>query len=279
MSDGHVSTPSCAGAHPEEHIAAQCSIREALLAHAAEDPRSLLARFLGVSPVGGESRRAFAEALGKASVGDALDGLGPQWTVLHALPVGEHGATLDHLVLGPAGVFVIRSSVHPGVAVWVEQRAFVAGDIRHPYIREMEYEMGRVERILSEAAGRAVEVSGVVAVVDARSVIVRQAHRDVAVVRSTSLTHWLQSRPNALCEAQVARIAAAARDPESWHAPTTEADDPGALRSAFAALRRDVERARTVQRLWATAITTAGVGGVALAVYSVLTGVALPFAR
>lgn len=41
-----------------------------------------------------------------------------QWTVLHDLPLGACGANLDHLVIGPGGVFALNAK-HLTGRVWV----------------------------------------------------------------------------------------------------------------------------------------------------------------
>ena len=54
---------------------------------------------------------------GEASIGRALDELraSPGWTVLHDVPwPGAHRAYLDHVVIGPSGVFVIDAKTWAG---------------------------------------------------------------------------------------------------------------------------------------------------------------------
>ena len=56
-------------------------------------------------------------AEGGASIGRALDELraSPGWTVLHDVPwPGPHRAYLDHVVIGPSGVFVIDAKTWAG---------------------------------------------------------------------------------------------------------------------------------------------------------------------
>ncbi|MBG6212216.1 hypothetical protein RCH23_000129 [Cryobacterium sp. CAN_C3] len=43
-----------------------------------------------------------------------LSKLGPEWTVLHAVPVGSGSSDIDHVVIGPAGVFTINTKNHTG---------------------------------------------------------------------------------------------------------------------------------------------------------------------
>jgi len=48
----------------------------------------------------------------------------PRWRSLHAIPVGENGSDIDHLVIGPGGTFTLNSKHHPrGSCVLVEKAA------------------------------------------------------------------------------------------------------------------------------------------------------------
>jgi hypothetical protein len=51
--------------------------------------------------------------------------LGPSWRVLHSLVVSEEGTDLDHLVIGPHGVYCINTKNHPGHSVWVAGNTFM----------------------------------------------------------------------------------------------------------------------------------------------------------
>lgn len=58
-------------------------------------------------------------AEGERAVGRRLDRLERDgWTVIHDLTVGSRGANIDHLVIGPGGVFVINTKNHLGKRVW-----------------------------------------------------------------------------------------------------------------------------------------------------------------
>jgi hypothetical protein len=48
-------------------------------------------------------------AEGEERVATQLSSLGEGWAVIHALTIGRKGANLDHLVIGPAGVFALNT--------------------------------------------------------------------------------------------------------------------------------------------------------------------------
>lgn len=77
----------------------------------------------------------------------------PGWRALHSIPVGERGADIDHLVIGPGGVFTINAKHHPGARVWVGGEAFFVNGQRHPYVRNSRHEAQRASVLLSAACG------------------------------------------------------------------------------------------------------------------------------
>ena len=107
---------------------ASAVIAEALRVQADAAPRSAAARFFGRTPLSPESRSWFLGAIGELEVGRVLDRLGDGWLVLHAVPVGTAGSDIDHLVIGPSGVFTINTKYHEGMKVWVgSKRVLVNG--------------------------------------------------------------------------------------------------------------------------------------------------------
>src|ERR1700712_3858316 len=58
-------------------------------------------------------------ALGEIEVGRMLSELGTDWFVRHAVPIGAGTKDVDHLVIGPGGVFAINTKHHEGASVWI----------------------------------------------------------------------------------------------------------------------------------------------------------------
>lgn len=252
------------------NIPGQSAIIELLRLHEQSPERSRFGRIVGVSPLTDGSRQWYEAAVSEIEVGAALLALDDRWVVLHALPVGVEGSHIDHIAIGPGGVFIINTTNHSGQAVWTSQRAFLVSGIRHPYIRNMEYEMGRAERFLMSAAGISVEVSGILAVVAAKSITVRDKHRDVSVLSIAAIADWLGARPEVLSAGQVAVVARAAALESTWHRGDEPVGDRRKLLARFGAVRADVRRAWRLQVLWATATTVFGAGGFVLVTYSIL---------
>jgi hypothetical protein len=238
----------------------------------AAPTKSAVARLFGATPLTATARSSYREAIGELAVAQSLASLGDEWRVLHSVPVGDDGSVLDHLAIGPGGVFLVDTTVAAGADVVADQRSFVAGEVRLPAIRAMEFEMGRVERLLGTAAGTPVEVAGVLVVVDAKSVTVREGHRDVAVVRQAELRSWFSTRPAVLPHARVAQIAALAARVETWNASAVTCAEGDVVREQFSSLQRRVDAAWRLQRAWITAASIAAAGAFVIVTYAILVG-------
>ena len=70
-------------------VPGQAVIEELMAVQGLVQPRTRLQRIFGVSPLGPESWPWYKGALGEIAVGRILEGLGPEWLVLHAIPVGR----------------------------------------------------------------------------------------------------------------------------------------------------------------------------------------------
>jgi hypothetical protein len=70
-----------------------------------------------VMVVGSAATRSSAErwargAAGERKVGATLEGLGPDWHVLHDIYLGR--GNIDHIVVGPGGVYTVETKSHRG---------------------------------------------------------------------------------------------------------------------------------------------------------------------
>lgn len=61
---------------------------------------------------------------GEERMGRILERLPRGWHVFHDLTIGSRGANIDHLVIGPAGVFTVNTKNLAG-SVWVASRALL----------------------------------------------------------------------------------------------------------------------------------------------------------
>lgn len=250
-------------------VAAQTVMTEFLRAQARVKPRSRLARILGGSVLSEESERWYAGALGELAVGETLDRLGPEWVVLHAVPLEALEADIDHVVIGPTGVFALSTRNYSDQSVWIAKGAFEVAGRRRNHIRNSEFEVGHVERTLGAALGAAVQATGVIVVVDPKSITVREMPRDVGVVSSDELVFWLQSRPQVLSASEVEELAALAEKPATWLSTPAALEDGTRLRSEFDAVRREVRTAQAAHNAWLIAVTGVLLACLCLATWAV----------
>lgn len=111
-----------------------------------------------------------AGSAGEQRVGARLSALtrrDPLWQALHSVPVGSRGSDIDHVVMGPGGVFTLNTKHHRNGRVWVRGDAMLLGGHHQPYVRNSRHEAARASRILSAACGFLVPVRGLVVTVGA----------------------------------------------------------------------------------------------------------------
>lgn len=156
---------------------------------------------------------------GEMAVGRALEQLtagDPRWRVLHGITVGAANADIDHLVIGPTGVYTVNSKHHPGSRMFVAHDAVMVNGRRYPYVRNSRHEAARASRLLSGACGRHVRVSGLIVPVGLHRLDIRAQPRDVAVVSWRRVNRWLTSGPAELDGPSINLIYAAACRTSTW---------------------------------------------------------------
>ena len=130
--------------------------REQADAHLAEmkDRSRFWTGVARVMDVKNDERAWRVGAKGEETVGARLDKLIEHgWHVLHAVPIGNKDSDIDHLLIGPGGVWTLNTKNHPGKKVWVSPRQVRVGGHVVPYLRNSEFESDRVRRILTEQLG------------------------------------------------------------------------------------------------------------------------------
>jgi hypothetical protein len=152
---------------------------------------------------------------GEELVAKQLGTLGPEWHVLHSIQVGTTGTDIDHLLIGPGGVFSLNTKNHLGKRVWVHTDVVKVNGQSRDYPRASAHEAQRVSRILSVACGFPVTVTGVVVIL--ASALEFGGHpTKVQVVGRKDVVRWLRSRPAVLDAGDSASIYAVARQSTTW---------------------------------------------------------------
>lgn len=189
---------------------------QARTAREAAPVKTVLARLLGVHTaerawrIGAEGEVKVAAALAKAVAKD------PRWRVLQAIPVGERGADIDHLVIGPGGIFTVNAKHHPGARIWVGGSTVLVNGHRQPYVRTSRYEAARATRLLTAVCGFPVPVEGLIVTVRAEDVLIKQQPQEVSVVPRHQLARWLLRREDGHPPEMLEAVYEMARRSTTW---------------------------------------------------------------
>lgn len=142
-------------------------------------------------------------------MGDVLDAMAESddWQVLHSID-----SVADHLLIGPPGVFCIRT------VQGRRQRAAI-GDLLLTVGRADPTPDPREIRRAATHAARALStpVTPVLAVVDATRLDVTPTLRDVRVLTPTTAPPFLRNAPTTLKPPDVEALFSTARDRRTWH--------------------------------------------------------------
>jgi len=192
----------------------QAARQQAIASRKAAPLQTVVARVLRVHT---DERAWRIGADGEEMVASELARLPNGWQCMHAIPVGDRGADIDHLVVGPGGVYVINAKHHPDKKVVVRGDSFHVNGYRTHYVKASRREAARASQILTDVTGAPVPVTGVIAVVGAHEGLqVLAQPPDVHVIAHKRLLAWLTARPVTLNEQQVTEIFRAARRSDTW---------------------------------------------------------------
>jgi hypothetical protein len=133
----------------------QAARAQAVLELAAMKDRTRVGTFLARLVDAKTDERAWrVGADGEETVGARLEKLiAHGWHVLHAVPVGTKGSDIDHVLVGPGGVYTLNTKTHPGGKIWVGQHAVKVNGHSVPYLRNSRFEAERASKLLTAAVG------------------------------------------------------------------------------------------------------------------------------
>lgn len=193
------------------------SARDRALSARAQAPvRSTLARVLGVHTderawrIGADGEELVAAQLAKAAKRD------PRWRFLHAIPVGRRGSDIDHLVIGPGGVFTVNAKHHPGAKIWVGGNSLLVNGAKTTYVRNARHEAARAAGLLSGACGFDVHVHGLVVTVNAKEFVSKSQPDGVSVTWRKNVARWLLGHGEILGAEAIEAVYESARRSTTW---------------------------------------------------------------
>jgi len=175
--------------------------------------RNLVARVLGNK---NDERAWRVGAKGEEMVGKELAKLSEGWQVLHAVQVSEAGTDIDHVVIGPAGVFTLNTKRHPDGKVTVYDRALYVNGTQVDYLPKSRGEARRASRLLTDACGFPVSVRSAIVFVDLEDIKEKGQPDDVLITTRRRLVKLLQGFPVTLGPDQLRVIQQQACSSRTW---------------------------------------------------------------
>ena len=191
-----------------------------------------------------DARSWYLGALGERRVGQLLKQLGPEWTVLHSVPVGSSTSDIDHIVIGPGGVFTINAKNHSGATVSADAHGLLVNGQKQRCLPNTMNEAERAATRLSRGTGIRVPVTGVLAFVGVKKIDIREEPRaegvGIALWSENELVKRIANSPRVLDQQQVQAIVAVANNPHLWHVRPRPQRDVSALERDFEVLEQGV---------------------------------------
>ncbi|MFD1713401.1 nuclease-related domain-containing protein [Amnibacterium flavum] len=171
----------------------------------------------GFNVPSGEALSWYKGALGEIAVAGVLAWLPSEFTVLHSVPIGEQGTDIDHVVIGPPGVFTINTKSHPGQSLWIGGHGLLVSGQHTNYIGKAAQEASRASTRLSSASGLTVPVQPLIVFVNPGSRTVKALPEGgVRVLADWELLGHLNGLRREFSAEQLEEIAAAASRSETW---------------------------------------------------------------
>ncbi|NGO69613.1 nuclease-related domain-containing protein [Streptomyces boncukensis] len=176
-------------------------------------PHALAARLARRTGPAAEWRGQLA---GHQQVGDALEAMAPGgWRALHSIPLPSH-SVIAHLLVGPGGVFTIRTAHHRRARIRVGDDMVRVGRRRcEPYVRLVRREARSAALALSRGCGFPVDTQPVLVFVAASRLTPHPGAGSVRVLRERDV-HRLGAGSAVWKPAEVETVYAVARDRRTW---------------------------------------------------------------
>ncbi len=238
-------------------VPGQLVMSEIMTAQNAQPERSLLQRVFGVSPLTTRTRPLYRAALAELLVGTVLDNLGPEWDVLHVVPVDDSAHEIDHLVIGPAGIFCFVTRNFAEQKVEVYHDSLLVGGARRNDMAVARELAANATSLLSAAIARPITVHPVLVLVDPAKLVVQEQPFRLTVVSSRNVVRWLTRHERTLVGTEVAFVSDMADRIDTWRSTAYAHDDDQdaeqdteQLNREFATLRESVRSAVRVSVGW-----------------------------
>jgi hypothetical protein len=151
------------------------------------------------------------------TVAERLDRLsGEGWETVHDVPLGRQGTCIEHLVIGPGGLFTVTERCHPGQRVVGRGRAMAVDGRPVAYLRDARLEAARTQDRLLAAGCAQIHVRAVLVLQGDLDVDVLTAPSDPLVVARHEVPGLFRRMPVVLDGRRVQALAKVARRAGTW---------------------------------------------------------------
>lgn len=160
-------------------------------------------------------------AEGEEAIGDQLEKLTKhRWHVLHSIPVGTRGSDIDHVLIGPGGVFTLNTKNHPGKRITVGPDWLRVDGHLQPYLRNSRHEAQRASRLLTDRVGWEVPVRPALILLTGTLIpevtIKSGGPKDVLILDRIDVPRAFKKANTKLTQGQVDTVFQVARKSTTW---------------------------------------------------------------
>jgi hypothetical protein len=144
---------------------------------------------------------------------------GSGWRVLHSIPLGEGASMIDHLIIGPGGVFTVSTHEHREERVWVSGTELRANAIPVPYLPDAIASAQRVGWLLTSASGVRTPVMPCIIIVTgtaAPTIVYHTRPEGALILDSSTAIRVIRGLRGVLTPKAVERVYEAARRRATW---------------------------------------------------------------
>ncbi len=150
-------------------------------------------------------------------VGSRLDRMVEEgWQTIHEVPLGRQGTVVEHLLIGPGGIFTVAERRHPGSVVVAGARTIRVDGRPVPYLRDARLEATRVQGLLQAAGCAGAVVRAVLVVTGELERPAQASTQDALVVARHEVPNVFRRLPERLDPARVSAVAQVARRRTTW---------------------------------------------------------------
>ena len=225
-------------------FAGQSLVEELLRLQEDRAPRSRLARTIGISPLDANGLAWLRAAQAEMVVGDILARLPEGYSVHHSLPIRNTAFWIDHLVVGPGGIYALSSRTRWDRDLTGSVRTIRVGNHIVPYLRDARFESTQITQLLAGAMPATAVVKPMIVLVNPHKIRLNRKPDVVTVIDSPRLRRWLVGRPRQFSAEEQATLTGVIDDAATWHTPVRLAA-PDHLHARFTALEQQVSAAAT----------------------------------